>query len=134
MGDVRPLRVNKADTLSKINDDELTCRVEGHDFPKLNPRKQIPKGIKLDRQIDGSWQMTRICRCCKTERITTLQGGSLNRQVLRKYIRPPRWKTIPRYLDISKADIVAEHFDRSLAPTLEYLASQAEELPEAERQ
>lgn len=134
MGDVRPLRVNKAETLAKIDDDQLTCRVEGHDFPKLHPKKSIPKGINLERQRDGSWQMVRVCKCCKKKRVTTLQGGALNRQIFRKYIDPPKWMKIPKYLEISKADIVQEHFDRALAPTLDYLASTTDELPEAEGQ
>lgn len=111
----------RAQILSGIPDEQLVCMSFGrHDFPsdRISPRaKSLPRGISVQVQRDGAYQVTDTCTHCGKKRTWTSTPGSLfDRDSKYAYDKPEGWVTVSRYdrddLGIGARDFREERFGR----------------------
>jgi hypothetical protein len=97
------------DFLSRIPEDQLACRAQGHSWPKIRPDRELPRGTSAARQRDGAFQVRETCAVCGTVRTwTTLPGGAFNMDVQYRYEHPQDWVTREQDLAVYGRDYKAE--------------------------
>lgn len=100
--------------LAKLSDEQLACRAGHHDWPKLIPGREIPKGISSVRNPqDGSYLVTETCSVCDKQRWkVTLPKGVWDLDAGYRYDDPEGWIRFAVGEEISRRDIVAELYRR----------------------
>lgn len=105
--------------LSEIPDDELACRAEKHDWPKLIPGKPLPRNFRSEfadpARRNGVYLITETCGLCGKKRSRlTLPRGVYDTSAVYWYEDPPHWKRLAQALGVTKTDCKAEVYQRLL--------------------
>ena len=102
---VTPIR-SASQYLSEMDNDQLTCRGQRHQFPVLRPGRKIPRGVTA-RITDGVTEYEWTCPVCGTVR-TQVPGEQY------RYSHGKRWMRIPRETGLTAATMRDEAFRRAL--------------------
>lgn len=109
------IRSSKTAYLNEIPDEQLACRAGRHDWPVLVPGRKLPQNFRVARERDGVFQLTEICGRCGEERtMTTLPRGVFDMGAVYAYKYPKDWVRVPRDVELSRRDCVAENLRRCL--------------------
>lgn len=108
--------------LTDVSDEQLTCMAEGHAWPKLRLNRNVPRGIRLYPNADGTYQLVYICETCGTERTrTTLPRGVYDSNQTYSYVYPKSWRHFKAADDMYRGRMKTELSKR----TFDMLISQA---------
>jgi hypothetical protein len=96
--------------LTDMDDRQVTCMTEGHDWPRHRLGRIIPKGIYYYPNADGTKQRVDTCKCCGTKRMrTTLVGGARDRTQQYDYEHPEWWIHFHEADEMTRGRIADEH-------------------------
>lgn len=120
----RKVRDEKAEYLNEISDEQLACRADRHDFPRLVPGKPPPPNFRARPQRDGSYLLTKTCNSCGKELWALTPGGVIDGTIEFRARYPRNWKVVPRDVGLRKKDCMTENFRRCM-PAIEAAAAAA---------
>lgn len=106
--------------LRDLSDKQLVCLAYGHPWPRLDPRRGLPRGFSAvpDRRRAGCFQVTERCPNCGNRRVSvTLPMGIFDTDVHRGYDYPDDWQRRPPGSRLTRRDFTAEIY-RRMSPVL----------------
>jgi hypothetical protein len=84
----------------QARDEDVVCMARGHRWPDMNPRKALPRGIRIGPlRRDGCFSIEEFCERCGESRVTVTTPGKLfGGAGKRSYVRPAERPVMARGL------------------------------------
>ncbi len=101
--------------LWQAKEEVVGCRGQGHGFVKIRSGKTRGKNLRVERTVDGAWQLVQLCRDgCGVERtLTTVPGGTDIELPARFKYRRPKDYSPPKGVKVTRRECFAEAYRRA---------------------